>query len=338
MSVTIKDIAKQVGVSPSTVSRVINGTASIKEETKQKIYEAMKELDYHANSQARNLANGSTRAIGMVIDAEDENTFSNAFFNRSVFAIERVAQANGYNLIIANNRDHASERLILERQVDGIILPSSYETEKIASEICKDHFPYIILGEPVKNKEKRNWIDINNRLGGKQAAVHLIEQGYQRIAMVLENQDTLFIKNRIRGYQEGLKATAGDHYYEKIIMAGEDAGNAYSIIKELMGEVNCPDAFLCGNNQVAYHTLRALKEIGKKVPQEIGIITFDNYPIAEYMDPPLTIVDVDTFTLGEKAAENLISKIKRQEMGNQQTVIATKLIIRESTTRRKKDA
>ena len=103
MSVTIKDIAKRVGVAPSTVSRVVNGSASISEETKSRILQVMEEMNYHPNSLARNLVNGSTFCIGLIMDARDEGTFSNTFFNRSVYAIEKVTQANGYNLLIAND-------------------------------------------------------------------------------------------------------------------------------------------------------------------------------------------------------------------------------------------
>ena len=125
MSATIKDIAKAVGVNPSTVSRVINGTASISEETREKINQAMKELDYHPNSLARSLVNGSTFTIGLVIDAGNRDAFSNAFFIQSVIAIETVAQTKGYSVLITNNSLSDSSNiktLVQERKVDGIIL------------------------------------------------------------------------------------------------------------------------------------------------------------------------------------------------------------------------
>lgn len=127
MPATIKDIAKKVGVNPSTVSRVINGTASISEETKQKIKDAMRELDYHPNSLARSLVNGSTFTIGLVIDAGNSDAFSNAFFIRSVSAIEAVTQQRGFNLLITSDTDKenntAVKNLVLEKKIDGIILP-----------------------------------------------------------------------------------------------------------------------------------------------------------------------------------------------------------------------
>ena len=126
---TIKDVARKAGVAASTVSRVINNKSLISEETREKIMEAMRELNYFPNSLARNFANGNACAIGLAIDASDNTTFSNVFFNKSVFGIETVAQNNGYNILITNGGEEKNgvtsvEKLILERKIDGLILPS----------------------------------------------------------------------------------------------------------------------------------------------------------------------------------------------------------------------
>lgn len=335
MTITIKDIAKKVGVSPSTVSRVINGNSAISEETKKKIFLAMEELDYHTNSLARNFANGSTNAIGLIIDAEDDNTFSNAFFNRSVYAIETVAQSQGYNLLITNNRDSMAEKLVFEKKVDGIILPTSSVTSRLVEILKKNNFPFIILGEPEKDKAETNWIDINNVLGSESAIEHFAEMGYKKIAFVIENQNTLFAKNRIQGYKSGIKNEGLEYDENFIVESGDDVMQAYEIAIKMLDSKKRPDAFLCSNNILAFQVLKALKQRKVAVPEEVGIITFDNYPIAEYMDPPLTVVDVDTYSLGEQAATSLIKKIHRIESGEQQTIISTKLIIRESSNRKK---
>ena len=166
MPATIKDIAKKVGVNPSTVSRVINGTASISEETRQKIKDAMKELDYHPNSLARSLVNGSTFTIGLVIDAGNSDAFSNAFFIRSVSAIEAVTQQRGFNLLITSDSDKednsAVKNLILEKKIDGIILPVSAATEELIDLLLGNHFPFIVLGEPDNVRDGINGI-MNNK-------------------------------------------------------------------------------------------------------------------------------------------------------------------------------
>jgi DNA-binding LacI/PurR family transcriptional regulator len=338
LAVTIKDIAKRVGVSPSTVSRVINGNAAISDETRHKILEAMEEMNYHPNSLARNFVNGSTSTIGLVIDAEDENTFSNAFFNRSVFAIEAVAQANGYNLLITNNREDknrtAVKNLVLENKVDGVILPSSSVTTKLVDLLIDEDFPFLVLGEPEIEKDRISWVDVNNFAGSEMAVRHLAEMGYKKIAIIFENLNTVFAKNRLAGYRNGLMKELFPFMEEYVITCNGNLNDLDKILDKLMtGEIK-PDAFICSNNVIAYQVLKFLKSKKIAVPSQVGVVTFDNYPFAEYMDPPLTAVDVDTYTLGEQAASNLLSKIKRADGGNQQTIISTRLILRQSSQRR----
>lgn len=338
MTVTIKDIAKKVGVSPSTVSRVANGSTAISEETRQKILEAMEEMKYHPNSLARNFANGSTNTIGLVIDAEEEGTFSNAFFNRSVFAIEAVVQANGYNLLITNNRENknrtAVKSLVLEHKVDGIILPSSSVTSKLINLLIEEDFPFLVLGEPEIEKDRISWVDINNKAGSELAVKHLVDMGYKKISFLFENLDTVFAKNRLDGFCEALKKESLPCMEEFIKTCNENAGDLEVQLDKMISGQNKPDAFICSNNLIAFQVLKFLKGRKISVPEEVGIITFDNYPFAEYMEPPLTAVDVDTYTLGEQAAANLLNKIKRTDSGNRQTVISTRLILRQSSQRR----
>lgn len=338
MTVTIKDIAKKVGVSPSTVSRVANGSRAISEETRQRILDAMEEMQYHPNSLARNFANGSTNTIGLVIDAEEESTFSNAFFNRSVFAIEAVVQANGYNLLITNNRENknrtAVNSLILENKVDGIILPSSSVTSKLINLLIEEDFPFLVLGEPEIEKDRISWVDINNTAGSELAVKHLADMGYKKIAFLYENPGTVFAKNRLAGFLAGLKKEALPCLEEFIKTCKEEIGDLEAELDKMISGKIKPDAFICSNNMIAFQVLKFLKGRKIRVPEEIGVVTFDNYPFAEYMDPPLTAVDVDTYTLGEQAASNLLNKIKRTDSGNRQTVISTRLILRQSSQRR----
>lgn len=130
----------------------------------------MKELNCHPNSRARNFANGITNTIALVIDAEDENTFANTFFNRSVYAIERVAQKNGYNLLITNDMDEKGSSitsLVYEKKVDGLIFPSSSIRKELTDLLEKEQFPFVVLGEPEEFPDRLDWVDINNYEGGK---------------------------------------------------------------------------------------------------------------------------------------------------------------------------
>jgi DNA-binding LacI/PurR family transcriptional regulator len=335
MTVTIRDIAKKVGVAPSTVSRVLNGNSRISDATAKKIHEAMEELNYHPNSLARNFANGITYCIGLVIDAQDENTFANAFFNRSVFAIEKVIQEHGYSLIITNDRKKRTksmvENLMLEKKVDGLIMPSSVVRPELVEELNRVDFPFIVMGEPKNNMKNTAWIDIDNEQGSRIAVEHLISRGYTRIALVTEKGNTVFTQKRLAGYLACLKEHGIEAPKEYILEHGTDIQADNKRIEELSLSPIHPDAFLCGNNIIAFNVLKTLKNINRKVPDEIGIVTFDNYPIAEFTDPPLTVVDVDTYGLGIQVAQQLISKLQGNTKEVNPMYIPTKMIVRESS-------
>lgn len=337
MTTTIKDIAKKVGVNPSTVSRVINGTASISDETKQKIRQAMIEMDYHPNSNARSLVNGSTFTIGLVINVINNNEFSNDFFIRSVSAIEAVTQKNGFNLVICSDRiqenENAVKNLILEKKVDGIILPGSIITDELMILLCGNKIPFVIMGEPEKKQNGNLWVDMDNKQGGEDAVNHLLKKGYSRPVLFVESRKTIFERKRIQGFQDAMKIHGILNASERVFECGINHELIEKKLEEMMKFSDGIDSFICTNNEVAYYVLKILKNKGKRIPEDYGVITFDNYPLAQYMEPPLSVVDVDTYKLGEEAAEALFSKIRKPDALRENLLIPTKIIERKSTER-----
>lgn len=334
MAVTIKDIAKKVGVNPSTVSRVINGNSSISEETKRKILKAMEELDYHPNIMGRSLVNGSTFTIGLVIDAGNVDAFSNTFFIQSVAAIEIVAEKQGYNLLITNDTNGKNQsmvkNLVLGHKVDGIILPSASITADLMDLLITNHFPFIVMGEFENPPQGTVWVDMDNEEGAKLAVDHLLKQGYSRPALIIENEKNMFEKKRICGFQSAVKELINTIKEPLQVECGQQAESADICVDFLLNELPDCDSIICSNNIIAFKVLRTLKLRNIKVPEQIGIVTFDNYPLAEYMDPPLTVIDVDTYRLGEKSAEMLFELI-RGKGGTENIQISTHIIARQST-------
>ena len=330
MAATMHDVARLAGVNSSTVSRVINGKASITQETKDRVYAAMKELDFHPNSLARSLASGLCGAIGVVVDARDAEAFSNFFFSRSLFAIEQVAQEKGYQVIIANgaqSRGRTIESLMKERKVDGLILPPTTVSPALMETI--GDFPYVVLGTPDTLRGDTCWVDNNNEQGADLAVRHLQEQGYQRIAYLGGNQKRGFTIRRVRGYK---KAITGE---EMVIPTDGTSENAYAAAMEILEKQDHPDGFVCNDNMAAFGLLKACRQLKISVPAEVGAVAFDNYPLAEYVDPPLTIVDIDTGMLGDQTAQLLFRRIDRRS-GNQQIMLSTSLVIRASSERKAK--
>lgn len=335
MAATIKDIAKKVGVNPSTVSRVINGTASISDETKRKIKEAMLEMDYHPNSNARSLVNGSTFTIGLVINAQNSDAFSNTYFIRSVSAIEATAQEKGFNLLICSDRvqqnDNAVKNLILEKKVDGIILPVSIITDELINLLVENSFPFVIMGEPDIIRQEMFWVDMDNKQGGQEAVDHLFKRGYKYPVLFVESRGTMFERNRIQGFRNAMERHGVECNSKNIVECGIEGESIKYAIEQILEIGSKIDSIICTNNAVAYHVLRELKIREKRVPDDFGIVTFDNYPLAEYMEPPLSVVDVDTYKLGEEAAKALFSIIKEPAIRERNVLVPTKMIERKST-------
>lgn len=338
MAATIKDIAKKVGVNPSTVSRVINGTATISEETKKKIMAAMKELDYHPNIQARSLVNGNTFTIGLVMDARNSDAYANTFFIKSVSAIENVTQRLGYNLLITNNseseRGNAVKNLVLEHKIDGIILPVSGITEELVELLTETQFPFVVMGEPDAFYAGRNWIDMDNEEGSRLAVEHLLRCGYRHPILFIENKDNIFEKKRIGGFIKELQNSGLSPSKSDVIECASGGTGIADQIKALLESHTEVDSIICTNNIVAYHVLLELRKNKISVPEQMGIVTFDNYPLAEYLDPPLTAVDINTYRLGEQAASTLFDMIRHQDRKEEAILIGTKIIARKSTEKR----
>lgn len=186
MAATIKDVARLAGVSPSTVSRVLNQKGVISDETKQKIASAMEQLKYVPNDIARSFANGSAHAISLVIDISDGTAYANNFFNNTVFGIETAAHQNDYNLIITNGAAafggiSSVERLIAGKKVDGVVLPISLVTDELLRRIEDLSVPCVILGRSEEVGAEANWVDINNVQAGRRAVKLLLERGYKRL-------------------------------------------------------------------------------------------------------------------------------------------------------------
>ncbi|MCI6040690.1 MAG: LacI family transcriptional regulator [Clostridiales bacterium] len=330
MAATIHDVARLAGVNSSTVSRVLNGKATVMEETREKIYAAMRQLDYHPNSLARSLANGQSGAIGVVVDAEDAEAFSNVFFNRSLFAVEKVAQERGYHVILANGARHAGgmgsiEKLMLERKVDGLILPPSTVKPTLLKKI--QSFPCVVLGQPETVHHDVSWVDVNNAQGAEMGVAHLLEHGYRRVAYLGGQGRTGFSKRRVKGYEKALEKQD-----PLVFPTDGTVEGAERTALEALGAAGRPDAFLCNDNLTAFGLLKATRTMNLRVPQDVGIVTFDNYPLAEYTDPPLTAVDVDTALLGEQAARLLFQHIDHHTP-SQQVLLGTTLIDRISSCR-----
>lgn len=338
MAATIKDVARAAGVSASTVSRVLNNKGTISEETTQRIKKAMEELKYVPNDFARSFANGSPRAIALVIDVADARSYANSFFNNTVYGIETAAHRNDYSLVVTNGSPScggisSAERLALGRKVDGVILPISLFDRAFLAKLDELSFPCVILGRTEERDADTSWVDINNTQAGVLATRHLVQRGYRRIAFVSHSGKETFNADRISGYCRELDASGLGVDQSLIIHAEPGIDNAVSLISALLRSAGRPDAVLCGSDIVALGALRAAKREGLSVPEDLGILSFDNTVVTDLAEPGISSMDVDTYELGEQAAEILINQIENPGSSIRQVLLSTRVVESPSTAR-----
>jgi len=337
MGVNIKDVADRAQVSKATVSRVINDSPTISEKTKERVRRAMKELNYVPNSIARNFANQNTRNIALIVDIDDQSAFKNPFFYEELHGIETVIYREDYCLIIANvhsmgGHRNAIDNIVLQKRADGVIIPATIVSREIVRLLKDNDIPFVVAGEPLTCADEVNWVDINNRQGGEKAARHLLANGYKRIAFLCGNMENKFNQNRYEGYRQALMEAGAVPDEQYVLTDGVSIEDGTRLGQRLLALPQAPDAVVCSNNVLAHGAIRAVNGAGLTIPGDVGMVGFDNY-LAEFLDPPLTTVDINVFELGVQSGSVLMRLIKSERAGNKQILISTELVERKSSRR-----
>lgn len=337
MGVSIKDVARTAGVSTATVSRVINHSEKIADETRQKILKVMKDLNYVPNTMARDLSNQKASNITLLIDGADAKSFSNPFFYEVMHGIESVVYQEGLTLMIASSQPNQKKKELLKwliqgKRLQGLIIPSSLFDEKTMNHLEDLKCPFVVLGETRNIEKPHNWVDIHNSQGAKLAVAHLVEKGYRKIAYLGGHEKEMFNFYRQSGFKEALQKYDMTVRPEMILQVASDKQQAYEQAKKLL-EHEQPDAFVCGDNIISLGAMNAIKEKGYDIPAQVGLVSFDDYPLAELLEPSLTSVVIDVFELGVQAAKLLLQSMEDEQMRPKQSLISTSIHPRESTGR-----
>ncbi|RNA70084.1 LacI family DNA-binding transcriptional regulator [Alteribacter keqinensis] len=339
MTVTIKDVAKKANVAPSTVSRVIANSSRISQRTKERVREAMEELGYHPNFNARSLANKSTKTIGLVMPNSANKTFQNPFFPEVIRGISTKAHMLEYGLYLSTGQTEEEifeevQHMVQGRRVDGIILLYSRVNDKVMSYLHEQNFPFTVIGRPYDARMSQiTYVNNDNFKAAKTVTEYLLLLGHERIAFVGGNLDFVVTVDHMEGYERALK-NAGiklrDEYvvfHEELQEGGQEAVIALMSLKEP------PTALLVADDIMTFGVLRMLSEMDVKVPDDVSIISFNNLMISELSAPPMTTVDINIYSLGYEAATCLIEKILRPDTKPKKVLIPHKLIKRQSCHR-----
>lgn len=335
MKITIKEVAKLAGVSPSTVSRVISNSSRISEETKSSVRKAMETLGYHPNAIARSLVSKATNTIGIVMPQSTERAFLNPFFPQALSGISAAAHEQGYCILLSTGNTEKEQlesiqSIVMGGRVDGVIVMYS-STDNIVLEAIKSlNVPAMIIGKPL-NTENVLFVDNDNVDAAYKVTEKLIKNGHKKIAFLSGSFKFIVSLDRLDGYVNALKHYNIEFNKKYILEQSEFLKeNAYENMKALIGMEDRPTALVATDDVLAFGAMDAIKEAGLRIPEDIEIMSFNNVPYTEFCSPSLTSVDIDAYSLGFESSRLIIEHIKGISEVNS-VIVPTKIIERESS-------
>lgn len=327
-TITIFDVAREAGVSTATVSRVANGHANIRPETRQRVEKAMKKLGYVANAQARGLAGGKTNVIGLLVDG-----LESAYVTQIARGINRAATERGYDVLLSTMTLRPYQPLYVEQLfqglVEGLVVLLASGFERYLDEVSKRGFPVVLIDHAPTTLAPV--VKTANKMGTRSAVEYLAELGHRRIGFITGFLDVNSAVERLEGY----KATLDEleiPVAEELIQHGDFMlEGGIQGTKGLLDLEDPPTAIMCSSDLEAFGALQVARERGIRVPQDLSIVGFDDLPEAKYVTPPLTTVRQPMLDMGRMSAELLLDGIGGSSIPTSTVELPTQLVIREST-------
>lgn len=336
---TIKDIAKELNVSLSTVSRALKNYPGISDETKRRVKELADKLNYRPNAVALSLRKSKSFTIGVIIPE-----VVHFFFSTVISGIEEVAFANGYNVILCQtneklNREQSSIETMLSNQIDGLLVSFSRETTDFQhfQKLLDLEFP-IVFFDRLPNLENTVNVTVNDYQGAYDAVNHLLLQGYKKIVHLSGPQNLTISKKRKEGYINALKNAGIEPDPNWIIECPYGTEKeSFDITSELFKNTEIrPDAIFAHHDIVAAGAMMALRNLGLKIPEDVGVVGYSNWQFSSMIDPPLSTVSQPGFKIGEESSKLLLEMVNRkkgQPWEPKDVVLDTELLIRKSSVR-----
>ena len=329
MSVTIKDVAREAGVSISTVSKILNSVPGISEATTRRVEEVMARLDYAPNSRAASLARKSARCIAFVARLDEYEPYKNPHLFDIMCGVQEALYSKGYGFLLLDSLRADVEKMMLSRAFDGVIVHGGALSKAMHQLLVNRKFPHIVIGHP--SDTRINWVDTDNALGGRIAVEHLSGCGCRDVAFIgaLETDD--ISNERLVGFCAAAEEN-GCEYRESWIKHTDgtlQSGRAAAL--ELLTAPDRPDAVVCSSNLLAFAFAEAAHELGVSIPDGVQLITFDRYPYSPLIVPEPTLVQIDVRDMGRVAAKQLLQELKKPELRVQSFTTLPSLIVGKST-------
>ncbi|RYL92543.1 LacI family transcriptional regulator [Sporolactobacillus sp. THM7-4] len=327
---TIRDVAKNAGVSPATVSRVLNNKGYVSEEKKKRIEKVIQEMGFEPNQVARGLAKKTSNTLALIV-----SDITNPFFPELAKGAEYIARSHGYSLLLGNTKGVDNEsndyiKILMNKYIDGVIIA----THDIDSQLLEKHreTPMVIL-EMENEIENACTIKVDNIQGSVTATEHLISVGCKKIAHIYGPLYDQTAKERLKGYQEVIRAH--DEYKELTVPGDFTIDGGISAVRELLDEHPDIDGLFAGNDLMAVGVIKELSRLKIRVPEDIAVCGFDGIYLTKVFSPEITTIEQPIYEMGELAAEKLIDRIKNPHLNSEHIELKTKLVIRQSSNRNK---
>ncbi|HEU0112358.1 MAG TPA: LacI family DNA-binding transcriptional regulator [Flavisolibacter sp.] len=337
---TIQDIARELNITPSTVSRALNNHSAISDATKKAVTKTAKKLNYHPNKIASSLRLGRSRIIGVIIPSAEIN-----FFGSVVHGIEKVASENDYNVLLYQSNEltdyeKKGVETFMRSRVDGVLASISKQTTnpKHYLELKKRGIPLILFDRASDSLHVPSVV-VDDYRGAYMATQHLIDQGCKRVAHIGGQQHVPIFKQRLKGYEDALKANQLPLRQEYIKYGEVTIESGMKCMHELLELPHPPDAVFAVEDFTALGAMQALKDAGKKIPGDVAIIGFANEPFGAYITPSLSTVDQQTIKMGEIAARMFFDLLKKKSFYSskpEKKILEPVLIYRKSSQKKHK--
>ena len=327
---TIKDIARKAGVAPSVVSRALNNKYGVKDSTKNLILKLAEEMNYFPNTAARSLVTRKTETIGIMMA-----DISEPYYSQLIKGMEYVANQRGYTLLFSNSYESVEHSRVLQKminaqRVDGVIIVGSNIQEKNFSLDLLEHKIPFVLVERNFSDPRVNCIWVDNIAGAYQATKYLVEKGHHKIAHITGNLYYQVALDRLDGYKKALQEAKIDYSEELVISGSFVWQSGYEKMKDILRlHPQCTAVFVA-NDVMAYGALQAIAEAGLAVPDDFGIIGFDDLEFSCLTNPPLTTIHQPRYQMGQKAMELLTNILRGKAENGVKISLNPELIIRGS--------
>jgi LacI family transcriptional regulator len=329
---TIHDVAQRAGVSPITVSRVINHSGYASRETRERVEAAVAELGYVPNRLARSLRSKRTHTLALVI-----TDITNPFFTTVARGVEDTASDAGYTVIFCNTDESESEekkylQVLLQQQVDGILLVPARSTPDSIDMIRKQNTPVVVLDRRLLSGTDVDTVRCENELGAYQLVRLLLELGHQSVALLSGPLGVSTAEDRLAGYRRAMREAGLDDRAQTIIYGSFTQVSGIEMMRQLLDQTPRPTAVFAANNLIGIGALHAIQQAGLRVPEDVALVSFDDLPPTLLTSPFFTVAAQPAYEMGRRATQLLLARLADAAIEpSQEIVLPTELIVRQSS-------